>query len=145
MPTGLTADELSGLLAGAGLGMAQPAELHGYPGPLHVLELADALELTEAQRATAEALRADMRAHAIPLGEQLVTVEWHLDAAFAGGSATPASVERMTAHAARLRGQLRAVHLTTHFAMRDALTAGQIARYAELRGGPDGDAAHSGH
>src|SRR5690606_6995496 len=46
VPTGLTAEEVTGLLEGQGMGMAWPAELHGYPGPLHVLELADALDLT---------------------------------------------------------------------------------------------------
>lgn len=145
VPTGLSAAELSGLLAGAGLGMAKPAELHGYPGPLHVLELDADLGLTDTQRATAEALRADMLARAVPLGEQLVRVERHLDAAFDGGEVTAADVERMTAHAARLRGELRAVHLTTHLGMRDALSAEQIARYDALRGYTDVDAGAPAH
>ena len=51
----------------------------------------------------------------------------------------------MTGHAAQLRGRLRAVHLTTHFAMRDAMTADQIRRYAELRGYTDGGAGHDTH
>ncbi len=32
------------------MGLALAAELNGYPGPAHVIELADSLELTEAQR-----------------------------------------------------------------------------------------------
>ena len=148
VPTGLSASETAGLLAGAGLGLAKPAELHSYPGPLHVIELADRLALTPAQRATAEALRAEMLARAVPLGEQLVQIERHIDAAFAGGTVRAAQVERMTAHAARVRGELRAVHLTTHLGMRDALTPEQIARYDELRGYAAGgahDGAHSSH
>ena len=145
VPTGLSAAEAAGLLAGAGLGLAKPAELHGYPGPLHVLELADALGLSAAQRVGAEAFRADMLAQAIPLGEQIVQAERHLDAAFAGGAVSRAEVERMTAHAARLRGELRAVHLTTHLVMRELMTAEQIARYAELRGSTDPSSAPSSH
>ena len=151
VPTGLSASETAGLLAGAGLGLAAPAELHSYPGPLHVLELAAELDLTDAQRETAERLRAAMLAEAVPLGEQLVGVERHLDAAFAGGAVTEAQVRRMTAHAAELRGRLRAVHLTTHLAMRDAMTADQVARYDALRGyagaaaGTPGHEHHEGH
>ena len=145
VPTGLSAAEAAGLLAGAGLGLARPAELHGYPGPLHVLELADELGLSAAQRVGAEAFRADMLAQAIPLGEQIVQVERHLDAAFAGGAVSRAEVERMTAHAAELRGRLRAVHLTTHLVMREMMTAEQIARYAALRGYTDAGPAPAGH
>ena len=152
VPTGLSASETAGLLAGAGLGLAAPAELHSYPGPLHVLELAAELDLTDAQRETAERLRAAMLAEAVPLGEQLVRTEHHLDAAFAGGAVSAAQVERMTAHAARLRGELRAAHLRAHLGMRDAMTADQIARYAELRGyargdagAPSGSGTHEGH
>ena len=134
-PTGLTADEAAGLAAGAGMGLARPAELHGYPGPLHVLELADALALTDRQRAETERLRAEMLAAAVPLGEQILEVERHLDALFASGEATAEAVERVTAHAAALRGRLRAVHLRTHLAMRDALTPEQTARYVALRAG----------
>ncbi len=38
------------------MSLAQAAELNGYPGPLHVLELADALELTPEQRARTQSL-----------------------------------------------------------------------------------------
>ena len=142
VPTGLSAAEASGLLAGAGLGMAKPADLHGYPGPLHVLELAGALGLTPEQRATAEALRAEVLARAVPLGEQLVRAERHLDAVFAEGDVTAGEVERLTAHAARLRGALRAVHLAAHLGMRDALTADQVARYGALRAEPTARTVH---
>lgn len=134
VPSGLTADEAAGLAEGRGLGMARPAERGRYPGPLHVLELADALALTDGQRAEAERLRAAMLAEAVPLGRQILEVERHLDALFASGEASPEAVDRMTAHAGALRGRLRAVHLRAHLGMRDALTPDQIAAYARLRG-----------
>ena len=135
-PSGLSAAEAAGLAAGAGLGLARPAEVHGYPGPLHVLELADALALTDGQRAEAERLRAAMLAEAVPLGERLVEAERRLDALFTSGAATDETVAQAATYAAVLRGQLRAAHLRAHVAMRDALAPGQVARYAELRGHP---------
>ena len=45
----LSPDEIQGYLTGQGMGLAKAAELNGYPGPLHVLELAAELKLTEEQ------------------------------------------------------------------------------------------------
>jgi hypothetical protein len=39
----LSDQEVSALLDGHGAGFAKAAELNGYPGPMHVLELADRL------------------------------------------------------------------------------------------------------
>jgi hypothetical protein len=50
----LSAEDVDGLLTGRGLALARAAELNGYPGPMHVLEHADALGLTGEQRAVAE-------------------------------------------------------------------------------------------
>jgi hypothetical protein len=47
----LSETEMRDLAEGRGMGLAKAAELNSYPGPLHVLELADRLELSEAQRA----------------------------------------------------------------------------------------------
>ena len=138
VPSGLHANDVAGLLAGAGLGMARPAEVHGYPGPLHVIELAEPLQLSDAQRATAERLRAEMLAQAVPLGRQLVDAERRLDDVFASGEATAAEVELAVSRAAAAHARLRAVHLRTHLAMRDALSDDQLQTYARLRG-------HVGH
>lgn len=47
------------------MGLALPAELNGYPGPLHTLEHADELGLTFEQRARTKALFDAMRVEAI--------------------------------------------------------------------------------
>jgi hypothetical protein len=47
----LSEQEIADLRAGRGMGLALAAELNGYPGPAHVLEKADALGLSSAQRA----------------------------------------------------------------------------------------------
>src|SRR3974377_1723295 len=46
----LSGQQVEDLRAGRGMGLALAAELNGYPGPAHVLELADKLELTSDQR-----------------------------------------------------------------------------------------------
>ncbi len=130
----LSAEETAGLLEGRGLGLARAAELNGYPGPLHVLELADSLALSGEQRAEAQRLFDAVQADARPLGAQIVEMERHLDQLFARGEATEEMVARMTEHIGEARGRLRAVHLNAHIAMRDALTPEQVTAYDRLRG-----------
>src|SRR3954464_3569752 len=79
----LSEQQIGDLKAGRGMGLALPAELNGYPGPLHVLELGDKLGLTAAQRARVQALFDSMKAEAVPLGEKLVAQEADLEQQFA--------------------------------------------------------------
>jgi len=46
------------------MGLAKAAELNGYPGPKHVLELAGPLKLTSAQVAATEATYRRMNSRA---------------------------------------------------------------------------------
>ena len=56
----LSEQQIADLRAGRGMTMALPAELNGYPGPLHVIELADALALSsEPDRPHAALVRRD--------------------------------------------------------------------------------------
>lgn len=129
------------LLSGNGAGLALAAELNGYPGPRHVLELAEALALDATQlRATAR-LRDDMQARASALGRGIVVAEAGLDRVFSGKTIDRADLQQRTATIALLAGQLRAVHLEAHLAQAALLTPSQRARYAELRG----YGADSGH
>ncbi len=68
----LSADEVNAYLQGKGMGLAKAAELNGYPGPAHVLELATDLGLTAEQRSRTEALFASMSKEAIALGTELI-------------------------------------------------------------------------
>ena len=52
----LSPQEISDYLSGKGMGLAKAAELNGYPGPAHVLELATQLHLTADQKVKTEAL-----------------------------------------------------------------------------------------
>jgi hypothetical protein len=131
---GLSAEEVADLRAGRGMGFALPAELNGYPGPMHALELADRLGLSSEQRARMQALVAAMRAETVPLGEALIAAERALDAVFRSGRATVAQVDAATEAAALARARVRAAHLRVHLATRDAMSEPQRAAYARLRG-----------
>ena len=67
-----SSQEIESLRSGQGMGFAKLAELNHYPGPKHVLELADDLELTPFQVAETEALFEEMRINAVALGEELL-------------------------------------------------------------------------
>jgi Spy/CpxP family protein refolding chaperone len=130
----LSPERIDDLLAGRGAGYALAAELNHYPGPTHVLELADALELTPAQRTATEDILAPMQAAAQAMGRTLVDTEARLDEAFRSGTIGREELTDLTAESARLEGELRAVHLAAHLAVREVLTAEQVRRYDELRG-----------
>jgi Spy/CpxP family protein refolding chaperone len=116
------------------MGFALPAELNGYPGPIHVLELADKLDLAEPQRAQVRALHEAMKAEAIPLGERLIALEAELERLFAGRTVTPASLATTTDAIGATQAALRRAHLKYHLATADILAPAQARRYAELRG-----------
>ena len=131
---------------GTGMGMAKPAELNQYPGPRHVLENAEALKLNDVQQGAIEASFREMKTEAVALGQQIVEAEKRLDALFAERKASEASVSQLTRQIADLSGQLRAVHLRAHLAVREQLTPEQIEQYVTLRGYTHaGHEAHEGH
>lgn len=130
----LSPDDLAALRAGAGWGLALPAELNGWPGPRHVLELADALDLSAEQRRAVQAEFDGMLAEAVPAGERLIAAEKALDTLFANGTATPEALRAAVDAAAEARATLRYVHLSRHLATRALLTPAQVAHYNRLRG-----------
>jgi hypothetical protein len=130
----LSEREIADLRAGRGMGLALAAELNGYPGPLHVLEHAEALALTAEQRTRTQALYDEMKAEAVALGEKLIAQEAALDRAFAERTVTPQFLTEATAAIAGTQGALRATHLRYHLAQVEVLTPAQVRRYAELRG-----------
>jgi hypothetical protein len=130
----LSEEQIADLRAGRGMGLALAAELNGYPGPAHVLELAGPLGLTEEQRSRVQALHAAMRAEAVPLGERLIAQEADLDAAFRERTVTRANLVEKTAAIAATQGALRQTHLKYHLDTLEVLSPEQAARYGALRG-----------
>jgi Spy/CpxP family protein refolding chaperone len=130
----LSEQQIADLRAGRGIGLALAAELNGYPGPMHVLELADALDLSGQQRAKMQELFAAMKAEAIPLGERLIAQEADLDNAFASKTITAASLAASTEAIGATHAALRRTHLKYHLFAIEVLAPAQLQRYAELRG-----------
>src|SRR5438045_8287178 len=114
----LSEQQTEDLRAGRGMGMGLAAELNSYPGPAHVLELASALDLSEAQRGRTQALFEEMQKTAMPLGNEVLAKETELDQAFASGRIDDASLHNILADIGRLQGELRYPHRKYHLAMR---------------------------
>jgi Spy/CpxP family protein refolding chaperone len=140
----LSEQQIADLKTGRGMGLALPAELNGYPGPMHVLEHAVALSLTAEQRERTAALIQAMKAEAIPVGERLIAQEEKLDRLFADRAVTATSLQAATADIGATQARLRETHLKYHLAMRELLTAEQIERYRVARGYGAGAHQHRG-
>lgn len=123
---------------GKGMGLAKAAELNGYPGPRHVLDLSDTLGLSDEQIRRTEALFADMQARASRLGRQLIEEEIALDRSFASKTVTAASLRKKTQAIAALQAEIRRTHLQAHLAQIELLTREQIDAYRRLRGDEGG-------
>src|ERR1051325_5851354 len=112
----LSDEEIRGLLNGQGMALAKAGELNHYPGPMHVLEFADQIKLTAAQRQRTEEIRKVMLDGAIPLGKRIVEKERELDRLFATGAIDNAKLDAALADIGRLQGELRPVPLRAHLA-----------------------------
>ena len=130
----LSPKEIDDYLSGTGLGFAKAAELNSYPGPKHVLELADSLGLTEEQVLETKKTMQGMKDEAVRLGEAIVQEERELDRLFASKTIDHSRLKMQTEKIAQLQGALRAVHLVAHLSMKELLTSQQIEKYDKLRG-----------
>jgi Spy/CpxP family protein refolding chaperone len=141
----LSTERQEGLKRGAGLGYALAAELNGYPGPMHVLELADQLGLDADQKSRTQRAYEKMRKEAITAGEALIAAEAHLDRLFALKQVSYDRIDAQTAVAAGQEARLRAIHLKAHLEMAEILTPEQAESYNRLRGFVRADGDHKGH
>lgn len=141
----LSEQQIADLKEGRGIGMALAAELNGYPGPSHVLELAAKLELKPDQISAVRRLFESMKRESIPLGARLIEQERDLDRLFASRSITPESLRAATIAVALTHGELRETHLKYHLSTTALLDPGQMQRYVSLRGYEGGMAAHQHH
>src|SRR6516225_680485 len=130
----LSDQQIADLKAGRGMGLALPAELNGYPGPIHVLELADQLGLPVEQKARINDLFNLMQAEAVPLGAKLLEQEAALDQQFANHSVTAEGLKAATAEIGATQAKLRDTHLKYHLRTAQILSAEQMQHYSILRG-----------
>lgn len=130
----LSPQEIADLQAGRGMGLALAAELNGYPGPLHTLELAEPLKLSPEQQARTREVFARMQVEARALGAEVIAAERALDALFKERTVTAEKLAAATDAAARAQGRLRAAHLRHHLQMMEVLAPEQVDAYQRLRG-----------
>lgn len=142
----LSQQEVAGLLAGKGMDLGKTAELNGFAGPIHVLEFASELQLTDEQRVRTEALFADMSADARSWGRLLVDKEQELDQLFATKAISTARLASILQEIGWLQAKVRLAHLRAHLAQVEILTPDQNGKYALLRGyGAAGEQAEHQH
>jgi len=133
----LSEQQVADLRAGRGMGLALPAELNGYPGPSHLLELADRLDLSTAQRDRIGQLFDSMKAEAVPIGTKLIEQETALDQQFASRSITPDRLQAATAEIGATQAELRNTHLKYHLETAQILSVDQMRQYEKMRGYAD--------
>lgn len=130
----LSPQEEKALLEGQGAGFAKAAELNGYPGPAHVIELADQLALTPQQLESTRKLMHEHKERARRLGADVVAAERAMDRLFSERQADAAAVSSAAEQVGLLQARLRADHLNTHLLQTALLSTQQVRRYSELRG-----------
>lgn len=120
-------------------GLATLAELNGYPGPRHVLDLETDLQLSEQQKNEINLIYNDMNANAKKIGNTLIDVEEQLDTLFANKSITNSTLYQLVQESTSIYGKLRYVHLNSHLQTMEILSPEQITLYNKLRGYSSGD------
>jgi len=130
----LSPEQIAEYKQGHGMGLALAAELNGFPGPKHVLELSNELGLTSEQRRDVQDVYNTMHSAAVDLGEQIVEREAELDELFVGGDIDEQSLQSHLTELASLQGELRNAHLAAHLETKSLLTVDQVDSYNEMRG-----------
>ncbi len=133
----LSDDDVRSLQNGTGEafgGIAKPAELNGYPGPRHVLDMVSELKLTDGQRMEIERIYQNMSSNAKSIGTAIIAVEQDVDGAFANKTITQKNLKLILDKSADLYAQLRFVHLSAHLDTIKILTMEQVQMYNLMRG-----------
>lgn len=130
----LTALEMENLRTAAGMGLARAAELNHFPGPKHVLEMADELALTGDQAERVTRIRERMATDAVELGDAIIEAERTLNLRFRHGHIDEAALQDLLEEISDLSGRLRFVHLRAHLETTGVLATEQVVEYDRLRG-----------
>ena len=130
----LSQQKIDGYLMGKGMGYAKAAELNNYPGPRHVLDMANELKLSAEQIQQTQAIFDSMQTRAVELGKQLVEKEKELDHKFANRQIDANTLASLVSEIGLLEVKIRNVHLAAHLEQKALLSKDQIGQYARLRG-----------
>ena len=130
----LSATDIEELQNGRGWGLAKAAELNGIPGPVHLLEIKEEIDLSDEQILVIEDIYVKMKNEAVPLGLELIELERELNNHFANRTITNELLHQILQKIAQVHGQLRYVHLSTHLKTPKILKSEQNNLYKKLRG-----------
>jgi len=130
----LSTTDIEELKAGKGWGLAKAAELNGVPGPVHLLEMKEEIDLSANQIRAIEDIYKKMKQEAISLGLELIELERELNKHFANRTITDELLRQILQGIAQVQRQLRYVHLSAHLNTPDILNSEQITLYNKLRG-----------
>jgi len=133
----LSAKDIEDLTLGNGMGLAKAAELNGYPGPKHVLEVQEELFLEKEQRTSIKQIFEDMKSQAQFQGQKLISLEKSLDDYFSNTTITNDTLEKTLKKIAEVKSKLRYIHLSAHIKTTEVLSMSQIKKYNQLRGYAD--------
>jgi len=114
------------------------------------LDFASQLQLSDVQRSKTQEIYDRMHEEAVRLGKTILHKEEELDSIFKKAEVDSNKLKTLVMEIARLRGELRFVHLLAHLEMKRVLLQRQIEKYDELRGysspgGYDEPHHHEGH
>jgi hypothetical protein len=141
----LSPQDIEALKNGDGMGFAKLAELNHFPGPRHVLDLAQELSLTPTQTKETRLLFDEMQSKATAIGLELLAAEAELDRAFAANDINVEKLEPALLAIGEIRARLRFVHLEAHLRQKLLLTDEQVTLYDQFRGYGQDSFDHAEH
>src|SRR5712691_2706484 len=102
----LSTQDIDDLVNGRGMGLAKAAELNGYPGPMHVLEMSLDFKLTPDQIRVVTGFKNKMSDAARSLGAEILARERQLDQQFVAGTTNESQLIKETEAIGALYGKL---------------------------------------
>ena len=133
----LSANDIKDLTLGNGMGLAKAAELNGYPGPKHVLEMQEELLLEKEQLTSIKLIFEEMKSQAKSQGQILISLEKELNDYFSDTTITNDTLKTTSKKIAEAKSNLRYIHLSAHIKTTEVLSKSQIKKYNQLRGYAD--------
>ena len=133
----LSAKDIEDLTLGNGMGLARAAELNGYPGPKHVIEMQEELFLEKEQLTSIKQIFKEMKSQAQSQGQILISLEKSLNDYFSNTTITNNTLKATLKEIAEAKSNLRYIHLSAHIKTTEILSKSQIKKYNQLRGYAD--------
>jgi hypothetical protein len=130
----MTKDEIRAWREGRAMTQARVAEKNHYPAPYFALMMVWELALFEDQIAPMRAIHDTLRRRTMQLGRQLLEEETKLELYFEDQEKDPPKLEAIVRESARLRGEIRLMHLQADVETRKILNQDQLVKYEALRG-----------